>query len=182
MPNRPLLFRARTDITHLVVYVDGYPDYVHRISTRTGGEPLEDGREATDHAVAEPLTFEVAGSVSDIRGADRPEEAWQQILRVWRDTEPLRVLTEWADYLEMIITRCEARPVGRGMRFDMELREVLRVDAGEASPLPPDSLSGPAQDRSGERARGLVPLVGPEADTSSILEDLSRARAAIEAA
>ena len=61
MPNTPLIIRALTAVEGLVLVVDGYPHHQHKLSTRMGGEPLEDGREVTDHVVAAPTTVVLTG-------------------------------------------------------------------------------------------------------------------------
>ena len=71
----------------------------------------------------------------------------------------LDVITEWGVYREMLIRRAEAPQVNRGMRFTLELEEVLRVGVVD-SELPPEQLSGPAEGRSGTVQRGRVSL-GP---------------------
>ena len=52
MPNVALTPDAATRIEVLANRVDGFPDTTHKLETTTGGEPLEDGRHVTDHAVA----------------------------------------------------------------------------------------------------------------------------------
>lgn len=160
MPNRPLIFRASTLVRGLVLYVDGYPGRVHRLVTRTGGQPVEDGRRITDHAVAEPRSLVLTGSVSDMGGIQRPKEAWAAIEDLHQREEPVRVVTEWRTYPEMLIKRCEGTATGRGLRFEMEVEEVIRVSTTEEPSVPSTALSGSARDRSGETARGRVPL-GP---------------------
>ena len=158
MPNSPLIIRAQSIVAGLSLVVDGFPSHQHKMNTRTGGEPLEDGREVTDHAVASPEAVVLQGIVSDMTGNDGPRRAFQAIQELWKNVEPVRVITEWATYPEMLITRCEPVSAGRGMTFEMELREVLRVSATSfIGPLaPPTALSGNAAGRSGTVARGRV--------------------------
>ena len=132
---------AATRIEPLVGLVDGYPDDTHRTRTRTGNEPLEDGREISDHAVAleEELTLE--GWVSDFQGPHQPEDAWAAIRKLSKETAVVEVITELGTYPEMIIRMAEANRIGRGMRFRMELKEILRVNVdigpfGMVIPLP----------------------------------------------
>ena len=158
MPNSPLILRARSLVEPLALLVDGYPDRRHKLTSRTGSEPLEDGREATDHNVAQPVVLQLTGSVTDLNGGQRPTAAWQAIERLWRDSEPVRVITEWQTYPEMIIGRCEGIPTGRGLRFEMEMREIIRVRSGFAFEVPPTAQTGVAENRSAEVVRGRVPL------------------------
>lgn len=160
MPNAALIPGSETRIAPLMAVVDGYPAESHRLQTTTGGEPLEDGRQATDHAIARQDRLELTGWVSDLNGGDRPRAAWDTIRRLHREVTPLRVVTEWGVYEEMLITRAEAPKRGRGMRFILELEEIIRVGLSVAF-LPANILSGPAQGRSGEIDRGRVALPRP---------------------
>ena len=61
MPNMALIPNAAAQITVLLDVVDGYPDESHKLETEMGDEPLEDGREVTDHAVARPKELSIDG-------------------------------------------------------------------------------------------------------------------------
>ena len=71
----------RTTVAAIVLLVDedsaidGFPTETHILSSRFGGEPLEDGRTVTDHVVAEPAAIELTGIVSDLSGAQRPRRS-----------------------------------------------------------------------------------------------------------
>ena len=119
---------ASTKIEPLVALIDGFIDDTHRTRTRTGGEPLEDGREISDHAVALEEELMLEGWVSDFQGRHRPEDAWTEIRELSKNTALVEVITELGIYPEMIIRMAEAERIGRGMRFRMELKEILRVD------------------------------------------------------
>ena len=73
----------------------------------------------------------------------------------------MRVITQWATYPEMLITRCEPisdASTGLGMRFEMELTEILRVEGAAGAAVPSGAMTGNAAGRSGEVSRGRVPL------------------------
>ena len=112
MPNVPLIIRAQSLVSGLAFYVDGFQSHQHKLTTRTGGEPLEDGREVTDHAIAAPTQVVLAGTVSNLGGGGRPTAAFQAIERIHKASEPVRVITEWATYPEMLITRLRTH-IGR---------------------------------------------------------------------
>ena len=167
MPNFALIPGAETVISVFADVVDGYPEAVHKLETTTGGEPVERKRQgrreritATDHAVARQARLTLTGWVSDFNGGDRPLEAWEAIRRRHKEVKPFAVLTEWGVYPEMLIRRAEAPQNSRGMRFTLELEEVIRVGVTDTD-LPPGNVSGPAQGRSGEVDRGRVPLGAP---------------------
>ena len=142
----------------ILLFVDGFPNHQHRLSTRIGDEPLEEGREVTDHVIAAPQGVTLTGVVSDMGGSQRPAAAWQEIVRIWQAAEPVRVVTEWETLNEMVIARCDASPSGRGMDFTMELRHIIRVSTSAGPVVPPAAMRGLASNRSGEVSRGRVPL------------------------
>ena len=144
----------------LTAVVDGYPEGTHKLETVTGGEPLEDGRSVTDHAVARQDRLVLTGWVSDFNGGERPREAWETIRRLHRAVTPLNVVTEWGRYSEMIIRRAEAPQTTRGMRFTLELEQIIRVGVTDQE-LPEEEVEGPADGRSGEQERGRVALPPP---------------------
>lgn len=158
MPNIALIPDAVTEIPPLVGIVDGYPEERHRLETVVGGEPLEDGRDVTDHAVARQARLELTGWVSDFNGGDRPRAAWETIRRLHKDLTTVVVQTEWGRYEEMIIRRAETHKQSRGLRFLLELHEILRVGVTDLD-LPMGTTSGPAMARSGEVDRGRVQFV-----------------------
>ena len=161
MPNSPLIIRALTAVQGLTFFVDGFPDRQHKLSSRIGDEPLEDGRSAVDHVVKAPTSVVLTGIVSDFRGTARVEAAWKAIEELHAKEEPVRVVTEWQVYDEMVIKRCDGVPVGRGLRFELELRQILRVSGSTGPAVPAAAQSGVASARAGEVSRGRVPLVIP---------------------
>ena len=158
MPNMPIIIRAQSSIGGLVLVVDGYTDRQHKLASRIGGEPLETGRQVTDHVVATPDSIIFTGSVSDMRGGERTTNAFEEIKRLRDDAEPVIVVTEWHTYPEMVIARAEPRPVGRGMTVEIEMREILRVSSAGGPSVPATAQTGNAAGRSGEVARGRVVL------------------------
>ena len=160
MPFVALIPGSATSIPMLGAYVDGYPQATHKLETTTGGAPVEDGRKVTDHAVARAAKLTLTGYMSGLTGGNRPHDAWDEIRRLHKAAKTVAVITEWGLYPEMLIASAEAPQTARGMRFTLELEEILRVGV-EASELPPDAVAGPATGRSGEVHRGRVPLGPP---------------------
>ena len=158
MPNEPFIIKAKSEVVQLAGVVDGYQHHQHKLTTRIGGEPLEDGRGVTDHAVAEQRYVILSGIVSDMKGASRPKAAYQMMKELHAESVIVSLITEWEMYEEMLIIRCEPQSAGRGMRFEMELREILRVGSTTGGGAPGAAMTGNAAGRSGEVARGRVPL------------------------
>ena len=156
MPNTPLILSAATLVDGLVFFVDGYPDFLHRLQTRTGTEPLEDGTEVTDLAVALPPEIRLTGLVTDMDGAQRPYQAWSQLRRLHATSRLLSVASEWGLYENMLIIRAEGVPQGRGLRCELELREVLIAGPPGVSSI---VRTGPAEERSPEVTQGRAPRV-----------------------
>ena len=76
MPNAALITDAGVVIDLIGDRVDGWPELTHKLETNIGGEPLEDGREVTDHAVARQDRLVLTGWVSDITsGVGRQQQA-----------------------------------------------------------------------------------------------------------
>ena len=161
MPNQALIVGSETTIAALADVVDGYPQATHRLETTTGGEPLQDGTRVTDHAVARQSHLTLTGWVSDFNGGDRPRDAWETIRDLHRKLKPVRVVTEWGVYPEMLIRKAEAPQVARGMRFTLELEEVIRVGVLDRELVAEQLAGGPAEGRSGEIERGRVSLGPP---------------------
>ena len=160
MPMVALIPGAATTIPMLTAFVDGFPEGTHKLETTTGGAPVEDGRKITDHAVALAAKLTLTGYVSGFTGGNRPADAWGEIRRLHKAGKTLAVITEWGVYPEMLIVSAEAPQTGRGMRFTLQLEEVLRVEVEETT-LPQHTVDGPATGRSGEVHRGRVPLGPP---------------------
>ena len=157
MPNVPIVLRAQTSVGGLEIVLDGIPSRAHKLTTLIGGEPLEDGRQVTDHAVAAPRELNLNCIVSDFNGADRPKAAWQAMEALQQAAQPLSVITEWGVYPEMLILRARGNTAGRGLRGTLEMREIIRVGITGAT-VPGTAQSGPAAGRSAIVERGRVAL------------------------
>ncbi len=155
MPNIAIIPHETVRIGALSAVIDGFPSVTHKLSTGLGDAPLEDGAVLTDHAVALPERLELTGFVSDLTiRASAASNAWDELRRLHRETEPLEVITPWGVYPEMLIHEVVANQAGRGMRFSMKLEAVLRV--GAAVGAIGSSASGAAANRGTEVVRGRV--------------------------
>ena len=158
MPNVALIPSASPTVPPLTGVVDGWPDEQHQIRVNIAGAPVEDGVQTTDHSVLSNEQVTLTGWVSGWRGAGRtPAQAWAEIRRMARDRDPIRLVTEWGVYDEMLIWEAEAPKAHRGMRFTLKLIWINRVGIVDDE-LPPEQVSGPAEGRTGELQRGRVAL------------------------
>ena len=158
MPNVAVIPNSGAVIAPLTGIVDGWPDEQHSLKTTIGGAPLEDGTRVTDHAIVSSEEVTLTGFVSDWSGGDRPGQAWEAIRALNATLTPVRVVTEWGVYPEMLITEADAPKGGRrGLRFTLKLTWVNRVGIAD-NELPASELSGPATGRSGIVERGRVAL------------------------
>ena len=145
--------------------VHGWPETAHEFGLKTGGEPLEDGRDITDHAVPEQDRLRITGIVSNFDGTDRVRAAVEDIRRNNKERAIYRVITEWGEYEEMLMVRASASYWGRGARIECEMQEILRVSVGTTPELTSETASGPANDRTEEVNRGKAPLGDTEPAT-----------------
>ena len=150
MPNA-IFLPISTRVPVLEAVVDGYPDAEHGLSTRTGRIPLEDGRSATDHSVAEPKEIMLTGRVTNF-GESSPQAAWDELISLQESGEAFEVITSLRTYPQVLIKRARGRQIGLGLRFTLELEEVLYVGVPPPVPIP----EGPADGRGDGVDRGRV--------------------------
>ena len=150
-------FPTAVRIEELEDSMEGYPDVKHRVGVQLGTAPLEDGTVTTDHATPMPAELVLEGRVGDQGpgGTRSPQAAWETILDLTRHPVPVEVLTPWAVYPEMMLTRADADQVGKGMVVNLRLKELQRVRVtGGAESV---SYTGDAADRTPAVNRGHVP-------------------------
>lgn len=146
-----------TNAPALAAVIDGYTNISHRLGSRVGSEPLEDGASISDHAVAAPKELSLEGEVSGLNVlgiSAKAGAAWALLSQFNKESKLINILTPWGFYENMIIRSLNAKQVGSGMRFSMELREVKRVGLGGL--LTAERVTGPAEERTGEVKRGRV--------------------------
>lgn len=146
--------------------IDGIADLwsedEHEITVAKTRQPLESGATLTDHAVRLPNKLTLTGLASDlgVRGAQRGAESWERIRELMDARTRFNVWTPVGYYADMLITSAKTTRnagTGGGLIFKIELEEVLLVPLG-LDGLPEERLTGEGGDRSGEVARGQVPL------------------------
>ena len=169
--NVALIPPLASEIPPLSLYVDGYPDESHNLSTNIGKSPLESGAEATDHAVAKPEVVELTGWVSGIHTIinvdgvtdnTRPRlitDAWAAIRELQKSLEPVTVITGLGIYQNMLVREVKGSRIGQGLRFVITMEEVIRVGEDEGIG---NNAGGPATNRTDEVLRGY--LDSPELD------------------
>ena len=101
---RLFIVGARTSVDKIDLFVSGWGDPRHDLSSHIGTERIEDGSTITDHVVAMPTKLSLIGYVSDMSlGPDAPGEAWEKIRELVKKETILKVITEWGVYEEMVI-------------------------------------------------------------------------------
>lgn len=159
MPHVALIPALSTTVEPLRAHVDNYLEVKHRLTSKVGMEPVEDGTEVTDHVVAMPAELMLEGMVSDLTqaGNARPAESWAAMQRLHQEAEPMEVITPWGVYGEMVIERLDSRQEGGGMVFELNLRRILRVNlSGSGVPTRFTLPESPARNRPGVIDLGSV--------------------------
>ena len=157
MPNVALIPHLATRIDELTAVLDGVQNTTHRLQTRTGTAPQEDGARITDHAVAQPPSLTLVVYVSNRTGTagERPADAWETLRRLHREVTPMTVLTPWGTYTDMLLKRATGQQQGLGLRARLELEQIVRVGLNRDAIVTPTAF-GPATERTQEVARGRV--------------------------
>ena len=140
--------------------VDGFPETTHKLTVETGEHPVEDGVLVQDHAVARAERIQLKGWVSDQHSVgqedvSRARAATDQLRRLHRETAIVQVITAMGTYPEMIITDCEIMESGAGIKFDMNLGQVIRVGS-EPNEITKQDAGTFANQRTSNQNRGLV--------------------------
>ena len=147
-----LILGAGASIDKLDLWVTGYSDVQHELMSQVGQEPIEDGSRITDHVVAMPTKVSMIGYVSDISvGPDAAADSWERIRELHRNKEILRVITEYGVYDEMVIRTADTTATTRGLQFNIQLQQIVRVGVGRSEVISvPASDNNPAAQRNEE--------------------------------
>lgn len=144
-PARPANFalytRFPTRVPPLAGVVDIWPTEEHMFTVATTEHPVESGRVLTDNAVRMPTTLRLTGWVADLLVAPgvtiegdpalRAPDAWQLILRIMEEREPMTVYTALMFYESMLITSATTSvsvSTGRSLQFELGFTEILIGD------------------------------------------------------
>ena len=157
MPNLALIPEASARIPPLAGVIDGYPRVGHRLTTNIGSEPLEDGREVTDHVVALQEVVTLTAWISNFQGGGRSFDAWQVIRRIWDESITFQLITEMGTLPEVVIEDADAEEETGGATVTLKVRHIRRARV-EDQTLAAGTTSGTAVGRAGEVARGRVVL------------------------
>ena len=142
-------------ITGLVRLVDGYSTITHEMRADITEYPIETGSRIPDHAVFRPRKVKLEGWVSELtKGQGGAPSAWAEITDICQARRVVKLITPLINYDRMLITKATAPvdvTVGRSLRFEIELQEVLTVDSTIST-----GSSTPTSDRQTSVARGSV--------------------------
>lgn len=120
------------------VQIDVAINQVHTFPSRITENPVEDGTLFSDHVILLPAVVEIEGRISDssvslistIRGKDKAEDGYRELVRLQRDREPFSVVTGLEIYDNMLLEELSVPRNGRdgkSIRFVALLREVQIV-------------------------------------------------------
>ncbi len=130
----PVVLTAETSVDQLVI--DGWISHRHKRTTRVPDEPVEHGRNVSDHVQPYPPRLYLRGVISDFNGAGRGEAAVAALDRIHDNSELLTVTTEWATYENMVIAVSDASSAGRGGQISLELVHIRFAEPPPAGDLP----------------------------------------------
>lgn len=128
--------KIRANATDAVVTGWAMPN--HQLMSQAGTERIEDGATITDNIVAMPAKLSMVGYVSDLtmqKGSRAPAEAWAAIRKLHREEAIVSIATEWGIYKNMFIMAVDTKQDNRGMKFDIDFQEIVRVGIGEYEPI-----------------------------------------------
>ena len=179
----PGVVSARIDL--LTDHVSGYTDVQLSSKTEVTKVPLESGAPINDHSYVLPQELTMTGHVSGVEaGPASAREAWAIIRQLQEQREPLTVVTPLTLLRECIITRATGDPFAAGGKYQLTIKQVIRlgIAEGEIDPLqvaPPSPLAEPLmRDTRVARPTGTAPqqTVPPLAPTAigSIAQDVKR--------
>ena len=163
MPNEPgrVLPGHTFSVAGLDMHVTGYTDATLKLSVATGDEPLEDGTEATDHAIARAeeiaLVAYVAGFRDSRQDKQQVADAVAAIRRVHKQVEPFIVLCPWGRFEEMLLIGADSESHGLGLRIVLQFRQIIRVGVQDGE-ITAKKAMGPAVERTSSANRGRIPL------------------------
>jgi hypothetical protein len=146
--------------------VDLWTSEKAEISVRTTKYPIEDGSSVTDNAYREPIKISLSGFVSNIqflgdsvgvpnlvgyRSTQKVKNVWQQIETLASERELLTIVTTFASYSNMLLTKVSTDDVnfrsGTSMGFTLDFEEI-KIVGTQTTSLPPIKVGGddnPAQ-------------------------------------
>ncbi len=144
------------------VTIDAAVSVKHSIASTPTRNPVEEGAKVTDHVELEPQAISIQGVISDtpldfnilnsiakgdlksigntfkdgaksmLSKASRSIEQYQSIMQIWKSREPIKVITGFKVYENMIITRFEVdqtATTGQAMHFSADLEEIRIVSS-----------------------------------------------------
>ena len=144
-------------IAEVVGLIDGYSTATHELRAEVTEYPVETGSRIADHVIFQPRKVKLEGWVSELkRGQGGAPSAWGEITNLCRDRKTVKLVTPIMTYDRMVITKATAPvdvTIGRSLRFEIELLEILTLD-----PLIATGYNTPTSDRQSTNQRGTVDI------------------------
>lgn len=153
----------------LLIALDVSREETHEQAVELTRHPVEDGRVITDHAQPLPIRISIDGVISatplgldgDEPEADRHLDAYQELLRIARERQPVTLVTGLATYEDCVLVRVPIRRdsrTGLSIQGMLEFEQIRRVERAETE-IPPEvidpvvrSAASPESDRGRQSA------------------------------
>ena len=121
------------------VELDANMNEVSTKSSRVTEHPVEDGSNITDNVVDDPEELQIDGLISNTPAdliealstqVTRAEDAWNELVRLKDEREPISVFTSRREYEDMIIqrlVRTRNAGIGDAVQFSISLKTIRKV-------------------------------------------------------
>lgn len=164
----------------LIFVFDGVVSETHAIESRVTEYPMESGAAMSDGAIDLPISVSIRGVVSDRPisvfgndtfndGESRSRTAFDELLKIRRNKEPVRLHTSLGTYPSMLIEKIQVdRRVDSMALLDVSMT-LRQIDYKESGKRKSENLDGPEAEQ-----QGSSPIdVGKAKPTPMTPEDLS---------
>jgi len=117
-------------------------------TVRVTENPVEFGANINDHIITEPMTFTVAGVVSDIssskvgqflrapsifsKNTSKSKEAWEELLEIQINKTPFTLVQGLKEYRNVVIisiTESQDKDTSKGLFFTATMKEIIFAGA-----------------------------------------------------
>lgn len=116
-----------------LVVMDAVLSEDHQYSSRVTSYPIESGTQISDHIIKEPEIVTINGVVSDtpiniFAPFNRSINAFERLVQVYNNREPITVITGIKTYLNMVMTNLSVPrnfQSGQSLNFNITLQKIF---------------------------------------------------------